>query len=179
MSRRTTRRPAPYRPRFIDRPPSAAPWHAYHEPTCGAVRRQGCLVRHSIHHPLRPTTTCLTTSVCSTRWRSSTEGPADAEARLIRAFMEEHGQLPFATSTREAAVGHTDLGPTESDRLSRWTHPGQTNRSPRPVPAPSSLPDAVTIGPDDVRQGPLGFARSRYRSGLSRWKATLRCGRCQ
>lgn len=79
-------------------------------------------------------------------WKATDEDPADAEAKLIRAFMDEYGRLPFANlnSGRRLSGAPTLVSVGSAGE--------------KGTPAPSSARTfmvagrAVTIGPDDVRQ---------------------------
>ena len=90
-------------------------------------------------------------------WKSTDEDPADAEARLIRAFMEEHGRLPFANLNAGRRLPGTPRLVTSSP-----TAEMDAARSDERKPAPSARTvdiagRTVTIGPDDVRQGLRGL----------------------
>lgn len=85
-------------------------------------------------------------------WKTTDEDPADAEAKLIRAFMDEHGALPFANL-------HAGRHPSGAPVV---VTPSPTERQPEPDSDARKLSSGgrtfvvaartVTISPEDVRQ---------------------------
>ncbi len=80
-------------------------------------------------------------------WMATDEDPPDAEARLIRAFMDEYGALPFANLNAGRRLSGASI-------LASARSTGEKGRLVPPSSARTFMVAgrAVTIGPDDVRQ---------------------------